>query len=157
MPTVRRWTVPLDHLRLQELSDREVLLVLVDCANGDGYADAADIGERLGLAEEHRLRATTSRLTWLMRWDAVEREPESLIEKPPPGEPRRRRGWRLTKIGQDLAMGQLRKSQEQALAQARDGDMIELTRLLAQHQRSGGTAVKNLMRREWRYRTEYGR
>ena len=148
----------LDHLRLQELSDRELLLVLADVADSGGYAEAIDMGEQLGISEEHRLRVITSRLTWLKRWGAVEREGADQVEKRRvKGEPRPRARWRMTPMGFDLAMGQLRKSQEEALEKAKDGDMLLLTRLLAERQRTSGITVANLMRREYTYRTRFAR
>ena len=78
--------MPLEHLRLEDLSDREVLLVMLDVADPDGWVDALQVGVQFGIPEEHALRTATSRLTWLMRWGAVQREPETDVPKPPPGE-----------------------------------------------------------------------
>ena len=149
--------MPLEHLRLEDLSDREVLLVMLDVADADGWVDALQVGLQFGIAEEHALRTATSRLTWLMRWEVVQREPEEDVPKPPPGEPRRRRRWGLTPKGQDMATGEVSRTRQQALESARDTDMLALTRMLAEKQRQGGLAVRNLVRREWRYRTEYSR
>lgn len=150
--------MPLEHLRLQELSDREVLLVMADLADADGYADADEMASQLGLSVKHGLRQVTSRLTWLKRWGAVERESaEQANERRRPGEPPPRRHWRMTPTGQELATGALRKRQQEALDGARDSDLLQITRLLAQRQRSGNLTVANLVRREWRYRTEYDR
>ena len=56
-----------------------------------------------------------------------------------------------------MATGELSKAKQTALESARDADMLQLTRMLAEKQRQGGLAVRNLVRREWRYRTEYSR
>jgi DNA-binding HxlR family transcriptional regulator len=143
-----------EHLRLQEMSDREVLLILRDCADADGYADVEDMGVQLGLDAKHAVRIVTSRLTWLKRWGAVEREPAESVPKVS-GEPPRRRQWRMTPAGQALALGTVRKAQQKAMDGAREEDLLGLTRLLAERQRNGNMAVANLVRREWRYRTEY--
>jgi len=146
--------MPLDHLRLQEMSDRELLLRLQDVADADGYASAEDIGEALGIEPEHRVRVITSRLTWLKRWGAVDREPLDEVERIPGGV-RRLRMWKLSPIGHQMATGQLRKAQQEAIQNARDGDVLELTAMLAHVQRTGPLTVRNLMRREWTYRTRY--
>jgi DNA-binding HxlR family transcriptional regulator len=147
---------PLEHLRLQELSDREVLLILRDQADADGYADVEDMGQQLGLDPAHQVRIITSRLTWLKRWGAVEREPADLAgERRVPGEPPPRRRWRMTRTGQDLALGGLRKRQQQALETAEARDLLGITQLLAERQRGGDPTVRNLVRREWQYRTQY--
>jgi hypothetical protein len=150
--------VPSDHLRLEDLSDREFLLIVADVADGDGWADSQEVATRLDLTER---RIASTRLSWLARWGAVERE----HERDESGNMRYRRNgkpfytqrWRLTDVGLDLATGRLRRSQQKALADARDGDLLALTQLLAERQRSGNTTVANLVRREWRYHTEYSR
>jgi hypothetical protein len=148
--------MPTDRLRLEDLSDRELLLVVDDMADADGYADAWEVGLRLGLEQDHARRIVTSRLSWLRRWGAVEREPADNVPKVR-GEPRRPRRWMLTALGHDMATGRLRKAQQQALEGARDADLLALTGLLAQRQRHGGLTVRSLMRREWQYQTHYRR
>jgi hypothetical protein len=147
-----------DRLRLEDLSDREFLLILADVTDADGWADSQQVAERLDLTER---RVASSRLSWLQRWGAVEREHErdehGSIRYRRNGKPFYTQRWRLTPIGEDMATGRLRKAQEKALAEARDADMLMLTKLLAEHQRHGNTTVANLMRREWRYQTEYHR
>lgn len=150
----------LTHLRLEDLSDREVLLVLLDVADGGGWASAQDIADQLGIVspEEdpgHARRVVTSRLVWLMRWGALDREPAEAVPKRKAGEEPVYRRWRCSAIGHDMATGQLRKAQEAALADARDGDMLLLAQQLVGRMQGSGTTVRNLVRREWRYRTEY--
>lgn len=152
--------MPLDHLRLEDLSDREFLLIVADLIeeSGEGWADSAEIAKRLDLTER---RVASSRLSWLRRWGAVEREHErdesGNIRYHRNGKPMHTQRWRLTGIGHDMATGTLRKQQQQALEGARDGDILALTRLLAERGQSGPETVRHLMRREWRYRTEYAR
>lgn len=145
-----------EHLRLEDLSDREFLLVLSDVAEDDGWSDSQAVADALDLKER---RTASSRLSWLQRWGVVDREHErdesGNIRIRRNGKPFYTQRWRLTNIGWDLATGKLRKNQEDALSKARDGDILVLTRLLAERGQQGGTAVRNLMRREWRYRTEY--
>lgn len=148
--------MPREHLRLEDISDRELLLVLVDLTGGNGYATTHEVGAQLDVPDEH-IQAVVTRLSWLKRFGALEREPDSLVPAPEPGEKRRLRGWGLTAIGHDLAMGAVRKAQLQAMEGARDGDMLVLTRMLAERQRGAGTAVQNLMRREYVYRTRFVR
>lgn len=145
-----------EHLRLQDLSDREVLLVIIDQADGDGWTDSQTIADALDLRER---RIASSRLSWLQRWGVLEREHErdeaGNLRWRRDGKPVYTQRWRPTGIGQDLASGSLRKAQQTAMTGARDGEMVELVRLLAEHQRQAPLAVRQLMRREYRYRTEY--
>jgi hypothetical protein len=148
--------MPREHLTLLDLSDREFLLVVMDCAEEDGWADSQDIANVLDLNRRH---SASSRLSWLVRWGVVERE-RAVDEH---GKPRYRRDdkpvytqrWRLTPIGVDMATGKLRKAQENALAGARDAEVMMLARTLAQRQRTMPFAVGKLMTREWKWGVEH--
>lgn len=153
----------LDHLRLADLSDREVLLILEDCADADGYADPMDMAERLGVSGEHPRRIVSARLAWLRRFGAVDRERE-VDERGRPlyvehragtKTPRYTQRYRMTTIGHALASGQMRKTQERALEGMRDGEMLQLTQWLTRRARTSGGTVQKLVQREWRYRTEF--
>jgi hypothetical protein len=140
----------LDHLRLGDLSDREILLTLMDVADHDGYADARDIAMQLAMIGDHPHRAVASRLSWLRRYGAVDREEEP--HKPEDGGPPVRR-WRLTQIGEAIATGSLKRAQERALEEVGDDQLVLLTRLIAERARASGSATSaKLAEREWKHR-----
>lgn len=137
-----------DSLRLQDLSDREFLLVMHDNVDADGWVDSLQIANVLDLRER---KIASSRLSWLARWGAVERE----IEQDEHGSLRHRRNgkpvytqrWRLTDIGWQLATGQIRKTIENQLEKADDAQMLAITHWLAT--RSTAATTDKLMQREW--------
>lgn len=144
--------MPHEHLTIEDMSDREFLLVLDDHADEDGWTDSQTIADALDLAER---RVASSRLSWLRRWGAVERE----VERDEAGNIRVRRNgqtfytqrWRLTDVGAALAHGHLLARQQQSLERLEDAQMLEVTRWVTERaRRVNGTAGK-LMAREWRY------
>jgi hypothetical protein len=148
--------MPRESLTLLDLSDREFLLVLIDCEEDDGWADSQAVADQLDLV--HR-RTASSRLSWLARWGVVEREHErdesGNIRVHRNGKPFYTQRWRPTPIGYDMATGRLRKAQEAALASARDAEVLLLARTLAERQRSMPFAVGKLLTREWRWGVEH--
>src|SRR3954471_3203401 len=103
-------------LTIEDLSDREFLLVVRDLAGDDGWTDSDAIRERLDLT---RRQIASTRLSWLARWGAVERE----YETDEHDRPRVRKSgaffytqrWRLTEIGEALIYGTLGKRQAEQL------------------------------------------
>jgi hypothetical protein len=148
----------LDHLRLGDLSDREILLVLDDVADDEGYANAHDIAAQLAMIGDHPNRSVSVRLSWLARYGAVERE---LLwdEHGNPlfvgnsTEQRRGQRWRMTPIGEALATGSLKRAQERALDELTDEQLLLATRVIAERARSSRNATSGkLAEREWKHR-----
>jgi hypothetical protein len=147
-----------ERLTIDDMSDREFLLILDDCADDDGWADSQTIADVMDLAER---RIASSRLSWLARWGAVEREYETTED----GRPRVRKSgdyfytqrWRMTPTGRSVALGRLRAQTRQSLDKLGDDSMLELTHwLTTRFRRTNETATK-LMAREWRYGTSASR
>jgi hypothetical protein len=139
-----------ERLTIDDYSDREFLLVLADVADADGWAESHDIADRLDLA---RKAIASSRLSWLRRWGAVEREHErddnGNLRYHRDGRAMHTQRWRLTDAGHALAVGSLRKGQESALAKIGDDQLLLVTRWLSERTRAGVSA--KLAQREWRY------
>lgn len=147
-------------LRLQVMSDREVLLIVRDVADGDGWAYAYDVGERIGLDETHRKRAAAQRLSWLRRYGAVEREllpgPTAVDDAGTHGlaydaeeKPRFGQRWRLTELGEAIALGRLRKPTERAIDGMSEAEALLAIRTIGGRARH--SAAAKLLEREWRY------
>jgi hypothetical protein len=86
-----------ESLTILDYSDREFLLLVVDCYDGDGWAAAKVIGKRLNLVHH---RSASSRLSWLTRFGAVEREykrrEDGELHLTPSGNLVPTQRWRLT-------------------------------------------------------------
>jgi hypothetical protein len=143
--------MPIDRLRIEDYSDREFLLVLADVAEGDGWADSEQVAMKMDLANR---KVASSRLSWLRRYGAVEREhrrdENGNIRYHRNGKAMHTQRWRLTPVGEAIAFGKLRKGDETALSRIRDDQMILVTRWLTD--RAGAsTDFGKLITREWRY------
>lgn len=147
----------MDHLRLEDMSDREVLLAMIDIGDGEPV-DPAELADRIGVRGEHPRRAVSSRMAWLVRWGAVDKEfatdEHGNVMRHRNGEARTTQRYRPTQLGHDVATGALRANQTKALDALHDGQLLEVTRWLTE--RTDGN-LSTLVRREWRYRTEYAR
>lgn len=143
--------MPRDSLTIDDFSDREFLLVVVDAYDEDGWADSQRVADRLDLLNR---RFASSRLSWLQRFGAVEREHRrddaGNLRWHKNGRPMWTQRWRLTEAGEMLAFGQLRKGDETALARLKDGQLLLVTRWLTQRSGTEGTTAK-LVQREWRH------
>src|SRR4051812_28872093 len=106
----------LERLTIEDYSDREFLLVLADVADHDGWATSEDMAVRLDLANK---ATASSRLSWLKRWGAVEKEHErdenGVLRYYADGKPRYTQRWRLTPAGAALAQGAIKKGQQATL------------------------------------------
>src|SRR3954470_12654056 len=107
----------LDRLTIEDFSDREFLLIVADVSSEeDGWADSEQVAQRMDLKTR---RLASSRLSWLRRYGAVEREhvrdETGDIRYPRNGKPMHTQRWRLTTAGEALAYGRLRKGDESAL------------------------------------------
>jgi hypothetical protein len=150
--------VAIERLTIDDFSDREFLLVLADVADPDGWALASDIADQLDLA--HKAIAS-SRLSWLRRWGAVEREHErdehGVLRYTADGKPRHTQRWKLTPEGHAVAFGALKKGQESTLAKIGDDQLLAVTRWLSERTRADGAVSARLSQREWRYGHAKGR
>jgi hypothetical protein len=141
-----------DSLRIEEYSDREFLLIVVDAYDADGWADSEHVAERLDLKDR---RIASSRLSWLRRYGAVEREhvadADGNIRYHRNGKAMTTQRWRLTPLGEALAHGKLRKGDQSALAKIGDGQMLLVTRWLTERSQADGGDIGRLVQREWRF------
>lgn len=143
--------MPIESLRIEEFSDREFLLVVRDVAEADGWTDSEHVAQRLDLA--HR-KIASSRLSWLRRYGAVERE----VKRDASGNIRAHRNgkvmwtqrWRLTSLGEAIALGKLRKGDTRMLESLSEGQMLMVTRWISE-QTVGDTGAAKLVQREWRF------
>ena len=149
---------PRAHLRLEEFSDRELLLALDDvCRAQDGWASSREIAAHLGIGGDEPHRPISQRLSWQQRYGSVEREhlrdETGNLRYHKGGQPMHTQNWRLSEIGQALAYGRLTKGAETALGRLADGDMLDLTRWLGRRTMANGAnrVAAKLVEREWRY------
>jgi hypothetical protein len=128
----------MDNLTLFDYSDRELLHIVLDQQDPQtGYASTAEIAEALGMTGNHPNASVGIRLAWMRRWGAIAKRD---------GKPH----WQVTKIGEDLIAGRLRKPQEAAVDEADPGELLMLTRRMTERYRAAGLTASHLIRREWK-------
>jgi hypothetical protein len=147
----------LHTLKLEDYSDRELLLVVDDLSSEGGWVDPEAVAKRLGIKAANPVRSVISRFVWMVRYGAMEREIQTDDTGSPmvtrSGRPKYGQRWRLTKGGEMLAMGKLTARQADALNRFKDDQMILVTRWLGERQRTSDDLAQTLMRREYRYST----
>lgn len=145
----------LEHLRLIDFSDRELLIIVDEASREYGYASSPQIAEALGLGE-HGNRMVASRMAWLGRYSFVEKE----VLRDEQGNIRTRRDgtemyaqrWKLTEMGRAIAYGDLRKTQSKMLDGMTEGQRVLLARWLAA-QAGPQDTVSWAISREWKHGT----
>jgi hypothetical protein len=148
---------PLETFRLTDFSDREVLLLLNDVADAEGWALAEQVAERIDLGTDNPKRSVANRLSWLQRYGAVERE----VKRDATGNIRVTRGgklmftqrWRLTDMGAALALGRLTAREQRTLDDMGDEKLLILARVMSRRFRTADAVASRMMGREWRYGT----
>jgi hypothetical protein len=142
----------LTSLTIEDMSDREFLHVLLDVAEADGWASSDDVSKQIGMPKRFH---ASSRLSWLQRFGAVEREHErdvhGNIRYRKDGKPRYTQRWRLTEIGEAVAFGTLGKRQQDQLAKIDDDQMMHVMHWLTDRVRQANPTTIKLVAREWRY------
>lgn len=143
----------LTHLRLEDLSDEDILRAVVAVADPDGWVTAPEVAAHLEVEGDNPQRAASSRLAWMKRYGAMERE----LLWDEHGNPVTRRDgvqrtgqrWKLTALGSAIASGALAAGQQRLMDGLTEGQAVLLTGALAQHAQASGKAA-GLAKRAWR-------
>jgi hypothetical protein len=148
----------LRSLRNVDLSDRELMLRVLDIADADGWTTSKDLAAALNLQREYPHRYVSARLGWLARrgYGAVERElardpGTGNVLRTAAGKLRTTQRWRLTPTGEALARGNLRAAERRALEGLSEDQLLVAMRVVTQRLRGASTTPLQLAKREWRY------
>jgi len=127
-------------LRLIDISDRELLHILDDLGDNDGWVSAFDLCRALGLDPDYPNRTVASRFVWLRRFGVVEKRRGR--KKASVGE------WRLSKAGVDLIDGKLDDKHEARLKRMSDSELWGELAALGEHRLRMRQVSARMMRRE---------
>jgi len=124
------------------ISDSELLAIVDDVADEDGWAETIAVRLQLGENPEERGKSGVGvRLAWMRRYHWLEGEGTGSKRDP--------KRWRLTAVGHTLiANPKLAKGVETALAKLNPGQRVAVAREIAQ----AGAAqqpIRDALRREW--------
>jgi hypothetical protein len=124
------------------ISDSELLAVVDDLADEDGWTHTLDVrmqlGEKPDEAENRSRSGVGPRLSWLRRYGWLEQHRDD------------RSRWRLTAVGHALLENpDLSRTVESALAKLNPAQRLRLTRELGEAGAASSEEIKTAVRRQW--------
>lgn len=122
-------------LALMEFSDRELLNVILDVEDENGYVTSEQIMEAVGLDHKHARSCVGIRFAWMRRYGVVDRH--------------EKKGWTLTPIGRKIALGALNDEEKLVLRNLTSDQLMEATRVLTGRYARAGQTASTMMRRAW--------
>lgn len=142
-------------LKLESFSDRELLHILNDLADKEGWVESEHMISRLGLSPngkteeahaKHVRQCIGVRLGWIRRLSAtVERDPKVSGR------------WRLTVAGHEVVRARLTTGLRTSLEGIGDFTALPAIEALARKYTGTDPHAANLMRRQWAYGTHRNR
>jgi hypothetical protein len=128
-----------------EFNDYDLLAIVDDLADEDGWARTIDVRIQIGEKLEKGYRSGVGpKLSWFARYGWVERN--VLTAKKPGNE----RQWRLTAVGHAmLDHPELTTAFKRTFASLNPAQRLALTRELAEAADAGATEFRTALRRQW--------
>jgi len=128
-----------------EFNDRDLLGIIDDLADDDGWARTIDIRIQIGERIEKGYRSGVGpKLGWFVRYGWVER---NIITARRPGNERE---WRLTAIGRALLENpKFQAAFERTFKSLNPAQRLMLTKELAEAADAGAQEVRTALRRQW--------
>lgn len=136
-----------ESLRLADFSDRDLLGVMADLADSEGWVMTSEVAERVfgrGINSDakrrlHAIRCVAIRLSWMRRFGVVQ------LHREEPGV------WGLSAEGVAMLRGELRSGQAKAIDGAMDEQLLHLATAIADRYRAAGQVGATMMRRAWQH------
>lgn len=126
-------------MKLDDVSDREVLALLRDVADADGTVSTLDIATAMDLETKHPLSNVGVRLGYLRRIGLLARDPDT-------------KRWYLTSVGSQFVAGRLSATQQRALESLKsEGAAWAATESLSRLLKDAGDSQATMMRRQWQH------
>lgn len=153
-----------DRLRLIDFSDREILAIMIDATDGEGWITAEEFSllpelSFLQSAHKYPQRFVGARFAWLAKFGVLERERAHdqygnlRFIKNDRSRPAYTKRWRVTRVGEALVRGTLTEEQLNALEGMGPTRVMHLTRWVTTHARRQPAIARKMMQREWVYGT----
>lgn len=153
-----------ERLRLVDFSDREILAIILDVTDGEGWITAEEFSLLPDMADLQSLhkypqRFVGARFGWLAKFGVLEREQardkfgNKVYVKNDRSRPRWSKRWRVTDVGAALVKGNLSPEQLKALEGMGSTRVMHLTRWVTDQARRQPQIARKMMTREWQYGT----
>lgn len=143
------------NLKLENYSDREILHLIDDLADSNGWVSTVLLAQRIGIVggqgmsdaqkELHARRCVAVRLGWIKRLSGTVEKKSAESE------------WRLTYSGTQVVKAKLAASVSNALDQASEESLLHALDFVSRRYTRAKPGAANLMRREWAYGTHKNR
>jgi hypothetical protein len=118
------------------VSDTELLAIVDDLADENGWTTTLSVRLQLGEREDTKHSGVGGRLAWMRRYGWLEKGEAS--------------DWRLTAMGRAIIDGgHLSKTLETALDRANAAQRVRMTRELAEGGHSSPSEIRAALRRQW--------
>lgn len=144
------------NLKLESFSDRELIHLLDDLGDHEGWVEVETMAARVGLTVDgmsdaqlaiHARRCVAVRLSWIRRLSGcVERDADKTKQR-----------WRLTDSGRALVKAKLTKEVYDKLGNIGEFQALHALDALSRRYRRTDVKAANLMRREWTHGTHRSR
>lgn len=122
-------------LKLVDYSDRELLSILAEISDEEGWATTAEVADAVDLDTRHPNNCVGVRFAWLRKFGALERNS--------------RGKWRMTTLGYALMSGELNSAQERILETLDNTQMLSLMRRVSRRWMVLDQTSSTLVKREW--------
>lgn len=130
-----------ESLTIEDFSDVELLALVNDNADQDGWVTSQEMALAIGLDGKTATQCVGQRFSWLRRYGAIEKHTEKMST------------WRLSGIGRAMVKGHLSKAEQRILENMGDDKLLSLARGVTTRYRATNATGAQLMRREWTYGT----
>lgn len=139
-------------LSVLEFSDRELLHIIDDNGDTEGYVTASEIADVIGLQHDRPTQCIGQRFSWMRKYGVLEStDVERTIDEGGKSTKRKMKAWRLTELGYRFMEGRLRAQTQRSLEGLGEEQMLELTALVTGRFGQVSEEAALLMRRQWQY------
>lgn len=146
---------PPGNLKLENYSDREILHLIDDLGDEQGWVSIGDLAQRIGIVggsgmsdkqkEMHARRCVAIRLGWIKRLSGT-------VERTSMGGE-----WRLTQSGTQVVTAKIASAASNSLDQMSEASLLHALDIVSRRYNRAAPGAANLMRREWAYGTHKNR
>jgi hypothetical protein len=126
-------------MSLHAFSDEELLAIIQERGDKDGWVTTAELSSSIGIPVEEGLSATGVRLGWMARYGVVLRDSDRRAET----------RWRLTKRGTQVVNASFTKSMETSLNGLGQDALWRLARAVTDRYGGADDVSANLVRRSF--------
>jgi len=130
-----------DSLKIEDFSDVELLALVADYMDQEGWVTTEEMVLAIGLDVEHARHCVSSRFSWLARYGAMHKNPDKTSS------------WGLTAVGRAMVKGKLSIRETTMLEKMPEDKLLSLARGVTLRYRTSAATSAQLMRREWQYGT----